>query len=156
MLIYIVVGLTLAYSNPNPQLDGLIERLTGPLPARGPETGPMAPGSPDEPPPVAYPPAPRALGKRLSPTDRDTLIAAFNAGASQQHLAAKNGISVRSVKRLVHGNSNRPQATANRLTPDQRHTIAHTYATTRTTQAELACHYGVDLSTIKRILREDR
>ena len=151
------VGLTLAYSNPNPQLDGLIERLSGPLPARGPETGPVAPGSPDEPPPVAYPPAPsRALGKRLSPTDRDTLIAAFNAGTSQQHLATEYGISIRSVKRLVHGNSNRPQATANRLTPDQRHTIAHTYATVGTTQAELAHDYGVDISTIKRILREHR
>lgn len=129
--------LTLAYSNPNPQLDGLLKRLSGPSPDRGPETGPMAPGSPDEPPSVAYPPAPpRALGKRLSLADSDTLIAAFNAGASQQHLAAEFGISVRSVKRLVHGNSNRPQATANRLTPDQRRTIAHTYATACTHHAE--------------------
>ena len=104
-----------------------------------PRNRPHGPRIPDEPPPVAYPPAPsRALGKRLSPTDRDTLIAAFNAGASQQHLATEYGISIRSVKRLVHGNSNRPQATDNRLTPDQRHTIAHTYATTGTTQAELA------------------
>jgi DNA-binding transcriptional regulator LsrR (DeoR family) len=111
--------------------------------------------APGEPPAVAYPPAPsRALGKRLSPTDRDTLIAAFNAGATQQHLATKYSISIRSIKRLVHGNSNRPQATNNRLTPNQRHTIAHTYATTSTTQAQLARDYGVDLSTIKRILRE--
>ncbi|MDA1360268.1 hypothetical protein O1R50_11580 [Glycomyces luteolus] len=134
-----------------------MERLSGPLPTRGPETGPLAPGSPNEPPLVAYPPAPsRTLGKRLSPTDRDTLIAAFNAGASQQHLATQYGISIRSVKRLVHGNSNRPQATKNRLTPDQRHTIAHTYATTGTTQAELARGFGVDISTIKRILRDAR
>ena len=151
------VGLTLAYSNPNPQLDGLLARLAGPSHARGPETGPSAPGSPGEPPPVAYPPAPsRALDKRLSPTDRDTLIAAFNAGATQQHLATEYGISIRSIKRLVHGNSNRPQATKNRLTPDQRHTIAHTYATTGATQAELARSYGVDTSTIRRILRENR
>ncbi|WP_157974699.1 sigma factor-like helix-turn-helix DNA-binding protein [Glycomyces dulcitolivorans] len=115
----------------------------------------MAPDSPE--PSVAYPPAPpRALGARLSPTDRDELIAAFNAGASQQHLATKYGISIRSVKRLAHGNSNRPQATANRLTPDQRETIVHTYATTGTTQAELALSYNVDVSTIKRILREAR
>ncbi|MDA1363060.1 sigma factor-like helix-turn-helix DNA-binding protein [Glycomyces luteolus] len=117
----------------------------------------MAPGIPGELPEVAYPPAPsRTLGKRLSPTDRDTLIAAFNAGASQQLLATQYGISIRSIKRLVHGSSNRPQATANRLTPDQRHAIAHTYATTGTTQAELARHYGVDISTIKRILRQPR
>jgi transposase-like protein len=117
----------------------------------------LAPESPGEPPAVAYPPAPsRALGKRLSPTDRDTLVAAFNAGASQQHLATEYGISIRSVKRLVHGNSNRPQATNNRLTPDQRHTIVRAYATVGTTQAELARAYGVDISTIKRILREHR
>jgi len=156
-LTWAFVGLTLAYSNPNPQLDGLIERLSGPLPARGPETGPVTPETPDEPPPVAYPPAPsRALGKRLSPTDRDTLIAAFNAGTSQQHLATEYGISTRSVKRLVHGNSNRPQATTNRLTPDQRATIARTHATTGTTRAELARAYGVNISTIKRVLREHR
>ncbi|MDA1360700.1 sigma factor-like helix-turn-helix DNA-binding protein [Glycomyces luteolus] len=117
----------------------------------------MAPGFPGELPEVAYPSAPpRALGERLSPTDRGTLIAAFNAGASQKQLAAEYGISIRSVKRLVRGNSNRPQATNNRLTPDQRHTIAHTYATTGATQAELARDYSVDLSTIKRILREAR
>jgi plasmid maintenance system antidote protein VapI len=130
-----------------------LKRLSGPSPTRGPETGPSAPGTPDEPPPVAYPPAPsRALRERLSSADRDTPIAAFNVGASQQHLAAKYGISIRSVKRLVHGNSNRPQATANRLSPDQRDTIVHAYASTGTTQAELARQYGVDTSTIKRIL----
>lgn len=96
------VGLSLAYSNPNPQLGGLPKRLTGPLPARGPETGPMTPGSRGELPEVAYPPVPpRPLGKRRSPTDRDTLIAAFNAGTSQQHLATEYGISIRSIKRIL-------------------------------------------------------
>jgi transposase-like protein len=117
----------------------------------------LAPDSPEEQPPVAYPPAPpRALGKRLSPDDQAELIAAFNAGATQKTLAAKYGISTRSIKRLVHGNSNRPQATTNRLTPDQRATIVRTYTTTGTTQAQLARDYGVDTSTIKRILREHR
>jgi DNA-directed RNA polymerase specialized sigma24 family protein len=98
----------------------------------------------------------RALSKRLSPTDREELITAFNAGASQKHLATKYAISVRSIKRLVHGTSSRPQATANRLTPDQRAAIVHTYTSTGTTQAELARDYGVDISTIKRILRQAR
>ncbi|WP_158630316.1 helix-turn-helix domain-containing protein [Glycomyces terrestris] len=151
------VGLTLAYSNLNPQLDGLPERLSGPLPTRGPQTGPSTPDSPEDQPPVAYPPAPpRALGARLSPADQADLIAAFNAGATQKTLAAKYRISVRSVKRLVHGSSNRSQATANRLTPDQRDAIAHIYATTGATQAKLARTYGVDTSTIKRLLREAR
>ena len=115
----------------------------------------MTPDSGGELPEVAYPPAPpRTLTKRLSPTDRDTLIAAFNAGTSQQHLATEYGISIRSIKRLVHGSSNRPQATANRLSPNQRRTIANTYATTGATKAELARTYSVDTSTIKRILRQ--
>ncbi|MEU6247972.1 helix-turn-helix domain-containing protein [Glycomyces sp. NPDC047010] len=127
------------------------------MPARGRESGPSPLGSSEDQPTVAYPPAsPRAIGKRLSPTDRDDLIAAFNAGATQKTLAAKCGISTRSIKRLVHGNSNRPQATANRLTSDQQAAIAHIYATGGTTQAELAHHYGVDTSTIKRLLRQAR
>ncbi|WP_168801747.1 hypothetical protein [Glycomyces buryatensis] len=125
------------------------------MPTRGPETGPSTPDSPENQPAVAYPPAPpRALGKRLSPTDRDDLVTAFNAGTSQKYLATKYGISVRSIKRLVHGNSNRPQATANRLMPNQRDTIIHTYASAGVTQAKLARDYGVDISTIKRILRQ--
>jgi hypothetical protein len=60
------------------------------------------------------------------------LIAAFNAGIGQKHLAAEYGISIRSIKRLVHGSSNRPQVVANRLTPDQRDAIVHTYATVGT------------------------
>ena len=152
-----LVGLTLAYSNPNPQLDGLLERLTGPLPARGPETGPLAPDCAGGQPPTAYPPAPpRALGKRLSSAERTELITAFNAGARQEDLAKQLGISIRSIKRIVHGKSNRPQATANRLTPDQRETITHAYQTTSTTQTELARQYGVSISAIKRLLRKAR
>jgi DNA invertase Pin-like site-specific DNA recombinase len=148
------VGLTLAYSNPNPQLDGLLERLSGPSPARGPETGPSALNAPDEQPPTAYPPAPpRSIGKRLSPTDRDTLTIAFNAGVSQARLATEYGISIRSIKRLVQGASNRPQATANRLTTDQRSDLVHAYRTTSSTQHELARKYGISLSTVKRLLR---
>ncbi|WP_112133433.1 sigma-70 family RNA polymerase sigma factor [Glycomyces dulcitolivorans] len=117
----------------------------------------MAPNSPETQPQVAYPPAPpRTLDKRLSPTDRDDLIAAFNTGTTQKTLAAKYGISTRSIKRLVHGFSNRPQATRNRLTTSQRDAIIHTYATTGIPQAQLARDYGVDVSTIKRILREAR
>ncbi|WP_335988344.1 hypothetical protein [Glycomyces sp. MUSA5-2] len=84
------------------------------------------------------------------------MITAFNAGATQKTLAAKYGISTRSIKRLAHGNSNRPQATANRLTPDQQAAIIHTYATGGTTQADLARTYNVDTSTIKRLLRKHR
>ncbi|WP_157974697.1 sigma factor-like helix-turn-helix DNA-binding protein [Glycomyces dulcitolivorans] len=127
------------------------------MPTHDPETGPSPLASTGDQPQVAYPPAPpRTLDKRLSPTDRDELIAAFNAGASQQHLATKYGISIRSVKRLAHGNSNRPQAINNRLTPEQRDAIIHTFASTAATQAELARDYGVDTSTIKRILRQAR
>ncbi|WP_091041530.1 hypothetical protein [Glycomyces sambucus] len=117
----------------------------------------MTPDSPDDQPDVAYPPAPpRALRTRFSPTERAELIAAFNAGTTQKILAAKYGISPTSIKRLVHGSSNRPQATANRLTPEQRVAIAAMHATTGITKAELARTYGVGLSTIKRILREHR
>jgi plasmid maintenance system antidote protein VapI len=127
------------------------------LPARGPETGPSTPDSPDEQLAVAFPPAPpRSLIKRLTPTDQADLITAFNAGSTQKTLAAKYGISTRSVKRLVHGSSNRPQATTNRLTSDQRAAIVRSYTTTGTTQAELARAYGVDTSTVKRILRQAR
>jgi DNA-directed RNA polymerase specialized sigma24 family protein len=117
----------------------------------------LAPDSPDEELRTAYPPAPpRALGKRLSPAERAELITAFNAGLNQKTPAAKYGISIRSVKRLVHGASNRPQAVANRLSLGQRDAIFHAYASTGATQAELARDYGVGISTIKRILREAR
>ncbi|WP_091041566.1 hypothetical protein [Glycomyces sambucus] len=115
----------------------------------------MTPDSPDDQPPVAYPPAPeRTLTTRLSPTDQTELIAAFNAGTTQKALAAKYRISITSVKRLVRGSSNPPQANANRLTQDQRDAIASTYATGGNTKTELAHTYSVSLSTIKRILRE--
>jgi DNA-binding transcriptional regulator LsrR (DeoR family) len=127
------------------------------LRTRGPETGPLTLGSPGEQPLIAYPPAsPRALGERLSPVQRDALITAFNAGATQEALAAEYGISIRSIKRLVHGSSNRPQAAANRLTPDQCATIAHAYQVTGITQAELAHQFGVSASSIKRLLRRSR
>ncbi|SDE03898.1 sigma factor-like helix-turn-helix DNA-binding protein [Glycomyces harbinensis] len=135
-----------------------MERLSGPSPTRGAQTGPTTPGSPENQAPTAYPPAaPRALGKRLSPAERDAaLIDAFNAGARQKDLASKYGISIRSVKRLVHGTSNRPQTAANRLSPDQQAAIIRSYSTTGATQAELAHLYGVSTSTIKRLLREAR
>ncbi|GAA2259274.1 hypothetical protein GCM10009853_010320 [Glycomyces scopariae] len=143
--------------NLNPQLTALLKRLQGPWPSRGPKTGPVTPDSPNDQPPVAYPPAPpRALTKRLSPTDQTELIAAFNTGTTQKTLAAKYGISITSVKRLVHGNSNRPQATSNRLTPEQRAAVARTFAITGTAKAELARTYGVSLSTIKRLLRQSQ
>ncbi|GAB4001824.1 hypothetical protein GCM10029992_38360 [Glycomyces albus] len=122
-----------------------------------PRNRPQDPRPPEDQPSIAYPPAPpRALSKRLTSTDQAELITAFNAGATQKTLAATYGISTRSIKRLVHGHSNRPQATTNRLTPDQRATIARTHATTGTTRAELARAYGVNISTIKRVLREHR
>jgi transposase-like protein len=80
----------------------------------------------------------------------------FNAGVTQETLAAEHRISIRSVKRLVHGASNRPEAVANRLTNGQRDTIIHRYASTGATQAELARDYDFHISTIKRILREAR
>ncbi|MDA1363071.1 sigma factor-like helix-turn-helix DNA-binding protein [Glycomyces luteolus] len=84
---------------------------------------------------------------------RNALITAFNAGVTQETLAAEYGISIRSIKRLVHGTSNRPQATANRLTPSQRENLAHAFHTGGHTQHDLARRYGVSLSTVKRILR---
>ena len=131
-----------------------MDRLSGPLPARVPETGPSAPDCAGEQPSTAYPPAPpRALGERLSPAERTELITAFNAGVTQETLAAEHGISIRWVKRLVHGTSNRPQAAANRLTPDQRDDLARGYRSAGISQNELAHKYGVNLSTVKRILR---
>jgi transposase len=53
----------------------------------------------------------------------------------------------------VHGASNRPQAVANRLTPDQRDDLARAYHSGGLAQHELAHKYGVSLSTVKRILR---
>jgi DNA-binding transcriptional regulator LsrR (DeoR family) len=77
----------------------------------------------------------------------------FNAGVSQKTLAAEHGISIRSIKRVVHGNSNRPQAPANRLTSTQRENLAQSFHTGGRTQDDLARSYGVSLSTVKRILR---
>ncbi len=90
---------------------------------------------------------------RLSPTDRQALTLAFNAGVSQARLAAEYGIRIRSVKRLVQGVSNRPQAGANRLTAVQRGDLIHAYRTTSSTQHELARKYGISLSSVKRLLR---
>lgn len=81
------------------------------------------------------------------------MIIAFNAGVMQQTLAAEYGISVRSIKRLVHDTSNRPQATANRLSSGQRDDLVNALHTGSHTQNDLAREYGVSLSTIKRILR---
>jgi DNA-directed RNA polymerase specialized sigma24 family protein len=114
----------------------------------------LAPDSPRERPPAAYPPAPpRSLGKRLSPAERTELITAFNAGVTQETLAAEHGISIRSIKRLVHGSSNRPHATANRLTPTQRADLIHAFHTGGFSQQDLAGKFGISLSTVKRILR---
>jgi predicted transcriptional regulator len=60
------------------------------------------------------------------PTARTELITAFNAGVSQKTLAAEHGLSIRSIDRLVQGTSNRPKATANRLSTVKRILRNHT------------------------------
>ena len=97
-----IVGLTLAYSNPNPQLDGLLDRLSGPLPARTENPGPSWTDTSDTDLEVSYGQPPRSLDKRFSPETRAALAAAFTSGAKQKDLAREYGISIRSVKRLIH------------------------------------------------------
>ncbi|MEV3938615.1 hypothetical protein AB0K52_21905 [Glycomyces sp. NPDC049804] len=58
-----------------------------------------------------------------------------------------------SIKRLVHGTSNRPPATANRLTPAQRADLIHESHTSGFSQQDLAEKFNVSLGTVKRILR---
>jgi DNA-binding transcriptional regulator LsrR (DeoR family) len=94
----------------------------------------------------------RTCRRPFTAEQKALLITAFNAGVTQETLAAEHGISIRSVKRLVHGASNRPQAAANRLTPDQRDDLARTYHSGGLAQHDLAHKYGVSLSTVKRIL----
>ena len=98
-----VVGLTLAYSNPNPQLDSLLERLSGSLPARTGNPGPSWTDTADTAggPEVSYGHPPRSLDKRFSPEARAALSAAFASGVKQKDLAREHGISIRSVKRLI-------------------------------------------------------
>ena len=97
------VGLTLAYSNPNPQLDGLLKRLSGPLPARAANPGPSYNPEPesDDVVETSYGRPPRPLNQRLSSDARAELVAAFASGIKQKDLAHEYGVSVRSVKRLV-------------------------------------------------------
>lgn len=47
-------------------------------------------------------PQPHALNRRLTADQRREIAAAFNNGTPQKELAATHGISIRSVKRLVH------------------------------------------------------
>ncbi|WP_081687150.1 sigma factor-like helix-turn-helix DNA-binding protein [Glycomyces tenuis] len=44
---------------------------------------------------------PRSLHRRLSDVQREAIVTAFNHGTPQKELAARYGISVRSVRRLV-------------------------------------------------------
>jgi hypothetical protein len=97
------VDLILSYLNTTPQVDGLLRRLSGPLPGDDRTSGPswrsgavaeyiIEDGSGR---------IPRPLRRRLSPSQRTALIASFAAGVKQKDLALQYGISIRSVKRLI-------------------------------------------------------
>jgi len=92
-------GLTLAYSNPNPQLDGLIERLSGPLPGRFENSGPSWAAGTDDAAPIetSYGQPPCPLHKRLTVETRTTLALAFASGVKQKDLSLRHDISIRSV-----------------------------------------------------------
>jgi hypothetical protein len=98
-----VVELILATLNTPPQVNGLIGRLSGPLPYSDETSGPSwcsgsAAGSTVE--DVASR-VPRPLHRRLSLAQRTSLVTAFDSGAIQKDLAIQYGVSVRSVKRLI-------------------------------------------------------
>ncbi|WP_155830383.1 hypothetical protein [Glycomyces tenuis] len=97
------VSLTLAYSNPNPQLDGLLEHLTSPSPTCTEHPGPSYDAEREgggliE---TNYGRSPRPLNKRFSPKARSELATAFASGVKQKDLALQYGVSIRSVKRLI-------------------------------------------------------
>jgi hypothetical protein len=100
-----MVDLIVATLNTSPQVDGLLGCLSGPLPSDGGDSGPSCRDAsaadagftsigPRRP--------PRPINQRLSPQTRSDLVSAFFAGANQGDLATEYGISVRSVKRIVH------------------------------------------------------
>ncbi|WP_162145992.1 sigma-70 family RNA polymerase sigma factor [Glycomyces tenuis] len=89
--------------NTSPQVDGLLGRLSGPIPSNdGTSVPSWRSGAAAE-----YiigdssTRVPRPLHRRLSPDQRTALIASFTAGVKQKDLAIQYGVSIRSVKRLV-------------------------------------------------------
>jgi hypothetical protein len=102
--VFSVVELILASLNTPPQVDGLLGRLSGPLPYRAETSGPSwrsdsAAGYTVE---NVAGRVPRPLNRRLSHNQRVALVVSFASGVKQHDLADKYGISVRSVKRLIH------------------------------------------------------
>lgn len=99
-----MVELTIATLNTPPQVDGLLQQLSGPDSISNGVSGPS--WRSDTAAEYAVEDTsgrtPRPLHRRLSPEQRTALAAAFASGIRQKDLAAEYGISIRSVKRLVH------------------------------------------------------
>jgi DNA-directed RNA polymerase specialized sigma24 family protein len=98
-----MVELTTATLNTPPQVDGLLERLSGPPTTDRESSGPSwrsgaaAEFTVED----TSSRTARPIRQRLSPVRRSALVAAFAAGAKQKDLALQYGVSIRSVKRLV-------------------------------------------------------
>ncbi|WP_425461602.1 sigma factor-like helix-turn-helix DNA-binding protein [Glycomyces buryatensis] len=92
-----------AYANPNPQLDGSLDRLAEPVKSWLSDSGPSwEPRSDCEPALDDAPPVPpRSLNRRLTAEQREAILMAYNHGVPQKTLAVQYGISDRSVKRLI-------------------------------------------------------
>lgn len=92
-----------SYSNPNPQLDASLDRLTEHARPWILDSGPSwePPLRSDSATDDALQVQPRPLDRRLTAEQREAIAFAYGAGASQKDLAVKYGISDRSVKRLV-------------------------------------------------------
>lgn len=98
------VDLILATLNTPPQVDGPLGRLSGPLPRSAESSGPAWHSGSAGKHGVENISSriPRPLHRRLSADQRTTLVASFSAGIKQKDLALQYGVSIHSVKRLVH------------------------------------------------------
>jgi DNA-directed RNA polymerase specialized sigma24 family protein len=85
-------------------VDAVLDRLERALEADEPPSDPSWwPGYDGELSVTDTPPVPpRSLHRRLTTEQRAAIVNAFNHGTPQKELAASYGISVRSVRRLIH------------------------------------------------------
>ncbi|MEU5871928.1 sigma factor-like helix-turn-helix DNA-binding protein [Glycomyces sp. NPDC047369] len=89
--------------NTPPQVDALLKRLSGPFTDPSELPGPSWRSNTSTASTIESTGArvPRPLHRRLSPSQRSALVAAYASGVKQKDLAAEYGISIRSVKRLL-------------------------------------------------------
>jgi hypothetical protein len=93
------VELATAYLNPSPQVNAHANRLPDLFDSSAQNPDPCPPTEQSK--PHSSTGRPWALDRRLTATDRATIVSEFQAGTTQKVLAKKYGISLSSIKRLT-------------------------------------------------------